>query len=422
MPRRNYSKSKTDVTKPSKRITLPIELERYQEIIDEPSAFRHWLDRMIERYPELFPATIEAGYTLHDMRSSRKMPDVRLRRIKLKGCDERGKALVFTIAPSAVMPYMTGYTDDVEKPLFLGRFGVPFWALSYVFGRNDLYWYRLASQVGRHDIIQTTVKSSHNLPKHLLADEKHVRFNGQKAYIATTVAADCVLGASISLSADTEGLTEAYGHFKREAQHLKPGYQPETVNTDGWSPTQNAWRALFPAVIIIECFLHAFLKIRSCCKKRFQSLYQHIKQQVWDIYHAPDPDIFQERIQTFHHWAQQAVTGTALEAINKLCAKADRFLLAFDYPDAYRTSNMIDRHMDPMDRWLCSSRFFHGHLSSAERQVRAWALVHNFSPYCPRAKVSKQYHSPAHKLNNVLYHDNWLHNLLISASMAGADP
>jgi hypothetical protein len=104
------------------------------------------------------------------------------------------------------------------------------------------------------------------------------------------------------------------------------------VNTDGWSSTQNAWRALFPAVIIIECFLHAFLKIRSCCKKRFQSVYQHIKQQVWDIYHAPDPDTFQEGIQAFHHWAQQAVTGTALEAINKLCAKADRFLLAFDYP------------------------------------------------------------------------------------------
>jgi hypothetical protein len=194
------------------------------------------------------------------------------------------------------------------------------------------------------------------------------------------------------------------------------------VNTDGWSPTQNAWRALFPAVIIIECFLHAFLKIRSCCKKRFQSVYQHIKQQVWDIYHAPNPDTFQEGIQTFHHWAQQAVTGTALEAINKLCAKADRFLLAFDYPHAYRTSNMLDRHMDPMDRWLCSSRFFHGHLSSAERQVRAWALLHNFSPYCPRAKVSKQYHSPAHKLNGFVYHDNWLHNLLISASLAGVDP
>jgi hypothetical protein len=67
-----YGMALSDVTKPSKRITLPIVLERYQEIMDEPSAFRPWLDGMIEQYPELFPAVIEDGYTLHDMRSSRK--------------------------------------------------------------------------------------------------------------------------------------------------------------------------------------------------------------------------------------------------------------------------------------------------------------------------------------------------------------
>ena len=81
---------------------------------------------------------------------------------------------------------------------------------------------------------------------------------------------------------------------------------------------------------------------------------------------------------------------------------------------------MIDRHMEPMDRWLFSSRFFHGHLSSAERQVRAWALFHNFWPYSPRSKVSKNFQSPAHKLNGSVYHSNWLHNLLISTSIAGA--
>jgi len=28
------------------------------------------------------------------------------------------------------MPYSVGYTDDVEKALFLRRFDVPFWALA----------------------------------------------------------------------------------------------------------------------------------------------------------------------------------------------------------------------------------------------------------------------------------------------------
>ena len=122
----------------------------------------------------------------------------------------------------------------------------------------------------------------------------------------------------------------------------------------------------------------------------------------------------------FKRWSQDKVTGAALEAITKLCAKADSFLLTFDHPNAYRTSNMIDRHMEPMSRWLFSARFFHGHWSSAEKQIRAWALLHNFWPYCPRAKIHQTYQSPAHRLNKRVYHDNWLHNLLISTSLAGA--
>ncbi|KAA3663815.1 MAG: hypothetical protein DWQ04_08910 [Chloroflexi bacterium] len=56
-----------------------------------------------------------------------------------------------------------------------------------------------ASVLGRYDIVGTTVKQPEKLPQHLLVDEKHARFQGQKAYIATTIANDCVLGASVSL-------------------------------------------------------------------------------------------------------------------------------------------------------------------------------------------------------------------------------
>jgi hypothetical protein len=47
---------------------------------------------------------------------------------------------VLTIASSAVLPYMTGLTDEVERALFLHQFGIPYWRLSYVFGRDDSYW------------------------------------------------------------------------------------------------------------------------------------------------------------------------------------------------------------------------------------------------------------------------------------------
>jgi len=420
MPQRKYSKKETKVTKKNKRITLPITLVKYNELMGNPVDFRQWLDSMIKTYPELFPADIIGGYTLHDLLPpSTKLPAVQLRRIRLTQQDRDGRLQVFTIAPSEVLPYMVGLTDEVEKALFLRRFGVPFWALSYVFGRNDDYWYRLSISFGRYEIVSTTLKEPDKLPEHLLADEKHVHFNGEKGYIATTVGQDCVLGASLSLAADETALTEAYGYFKQEAHTLAPDYRPQSVNTDGWLATQKAWRALFASIVVIECFLHAFLKIRNRCKRRFKSLFDHIQQQVWDIYRATDPQAFREQAADFLTWAQQHLSGTALEAVEKLCAKTDIFVLAFDYPDAYRTSNMIDRHMEPMARWLHSARFFHGHWHSAELQTRAWALFHNFWPYCPRAKISQQSISPVHKLIGHVYHPNWLHNLLISTSAVG---
>ncbi|SLM29579.1 hypothetical protein MTBBW1_1880016 [Desulfamplus magnetovallimortis] len=61
------------------------------------------------------------------------------------------------------MPYMVGYTDEVEKALFLRRFDVPFWALTYVFGKNDDYWYRMENHFGRYHVVQTVVKLPENL-------------------------------------------------------------------------------------------------------------------------------------------------------------------------------------------------------------------------------------------------------------------
>lgn len=420
MPQRQYSKKQPKVTKKNRRITLPVTLAAYNELTGDATAFRQWLDGMISFYPELFPADIVGGYTLHDLLPvSIKLANVQLRRIRLSQRDENGQAQVLTIAPSEVLPYMVGFTDDVEKALFLRRFGVPFWGLSYVFGRNDDYWYRLCASFGRYEIVSTTVKDPDKLPEHLLADEKHVHFNGLKGYIATTVGQDCVLGASLALQADEPALTAAYGQFKQEAQTLNPDYAPRTVNTDGWRATQKAWAGLFNAIVIIECFLHAFLKIRDRCKHQYKTLFGPIQQQVWDIYHAADPTAFRQQVSDFQTWAAQHLTDTALEAVEKLCAKTDSFILAFDYPDAYRTSNMIDRHMEPLARWLFSTRFFHGHWQSAELQIRTWALFHNFWPYCPRARISQQFSSPAHQLNGYVYHSNWLHNLLISTSAVG---
>lgn len=425
MPSKRERKCSTEkdmaaLCKGSKRICLPMEREGYERLIADPAAFRGFLDPLLAQYPELFPQTISQGYTLHDILPvSKKMPDIRLRRIKLSSPDNP-QGSVFTIAPSFVLPYMTGYTDEVEKALFLrGEFGVPYWGLTHVFGHNDLYWERLEFSLGRNSIVGTTVKQPDKLPQDLLADEKHTRLNGTKVYVATTVGDDCMLGASVALHADEQDLSEAYQQFKTEAQNIQPDYQPTSVNTDGWAATQAAWRTLFPAIAIIICFLHAFIKIRDCCKRTSEH-FTEICKRVWDTYHASTAAQFTASCEALKAWAVQTLPpGTSLTAVLKLCVRAPEFVKAYALPMAHRTSNMLDRLMDHMNRRLYLARYFHGHLMTAEYAVRADALLSNFLPYCPRAAVAQRFSSPAHKLNGFVYHGNWLHNLLISASMGG---
>jgi hypothetical protein len=151
--------------------------------------------------------------------------------------------------------------------------------------------------------------------------------NGEEVVNATTVGDDCVLGASVAMGIDTPNLTEAYQHFKDEALQLEPSYQPETVNTDGWEATQKAWHSLFSLIIIIECFLHAFIKIRGR-GRHLKETFRQLSKKVWEVYHAVDANAFRSQIAELLPWAETNTTGYVLEAVRKLCSKVDRFALA----------------------------------------------------------------------------------------------
>ncbi|MDM8540324.1 hypothetical protein QUF90_04485, partial [Desulfococcaceae bacterium HSG9] len=71
-------------------------------------------------------------------------------------------------------------------------------------------------------------------------------------------------------------------------------------------------------------------------------------------------------------------------------------------------------------RHLFNMRYFHGFMSSAELCIRGWALILNFAPSNPHTvKKYDGLQSPAERLNGFSYHENWMHNLLISASLGG---
>lgn len=394
-------------------IAFPDE-ENYQICMADQVKFRVYLEHTYHRHPELFPEAFKGGYILHGFVYSKKQ-NIKTRRIKLVEDNE-----AYQIRPSFLLPYMIARTDEVEKGLYFKRWGVPFEALAYGFGRYGMFWYRAYVSLGRNSIVGTTVKDASKLPQDVVADEKHSRLQGQKIYIPTTVAQECILGVDITDNAGTKALTEGYKTFKTESRQLDPTYSPQTVNTDGWSATKNDWQALFPKIILILCFLHAFLNIkergRSC-----PQLLNTIGQQVWDAYHAPTKAHFSQRIRRLREWGQQHLTGSIQEKVLALCYKAPLFKLAFDFPSAYRTSNALDRLMNYQDRLLYAMQYLHGTKESARLYVRAMALFWNFHPYGSQtqAKYGGQRNSPFEGLNGFRYHDNWLHNLLIASSLQG---
>jgi hypothetical protein len=398
----------------SKTIRLPCDKQTYAEISKDPECFKAYLNEQLKKHPELFPKAMLENYVLDGYTASSSKLGIRLRRIKLK------TGHVYVICPCFILPYMVGYTDDVEKALFLQRFGVPYWALTYAFGHDDMYWYRLVVSFGRNSIVGTTIKDPNKLPVDLVADEKHTTLAGEKSYIATTTGDDCILGAAMCMGAGIDDLTEGYSVFADEVKNMDSDYQPETVNTDGWNATGQAWLNAFSNITIIRCFLHAFIAIRDR-SKRLGDLYNKIGDLVWDAYRAENKRTFSQRIRRLREWANHVLPPSpTLDKILSLCRKSHLFQKAYDHPNAHRTSNMVDRLMKNQDRYLFFMQYFHGHFYSAEMGIRAWAVLRNFQPYCPRAIENKsEMECAASRLNGFKYRDNWLENLLVSSSMCG---
>ena len=393
-------------------ICIPFERSTYDEIIKNSKKFRSHINDKITRFPELFPVKITGGYEMKDSRKSKKLC-LCIRRIVVAGKS-------YSVRPSFVMPYMIGYVSEVEKALYLRRFNVPFYGLTYVFGHYPMYWYRLENHLGRNSLVGTTIHSDTALPQHLVADEKHTHIAGAKTFVATTVAGNCILGAAVASNADEGALTKAYGIFTEEAKQVKPGYKPKTVNTDGWAATQKAWRVMFPSILVICCFLHVFIKIRDRAKLKFHDKFLDAASKLWDCYRARNKKSFSQRIRRLVEWceAHSDLPAVIVDPIKKLRKNIHLYAGTYDHPGCHRTSNMLDRLMQRMDRHLFSTQYFHGSSDTAELNIRGWALIYNFTPSNPMTiKKHQGKRCPADRLNGFAYHENWLENLLISASL-----
>ncbi len=416
MSRTTYSKEHTagvSVTMmPDKTIVLPFDETMYTDLIVDKAAYTAYLNERIQAHPELFPSAISEGWSLHGFtRPSAWYRNLRCRRVLTRADGE-----VWLIRPSFVMPYMTCDTATAEKILFLAKWA-PNQALAHAFDKNERLIDRLHAHLGRYSLAGTTVKKAEALPRDLAADEKHTTLAGERVYLLTTVGEHCFLGVGVSPTAGEADLTQAYRQFQDEAQQIADDYQPSTVNTDGWAATINTWKMLFPTICVIKCFLHAVLSIRRVATNATKALYQQIAEKTWDAYHAAAKRSFSQRIRRLREWGWTLTDGPLKQKLLKLCEKRDWFRPAYDFANALRTSNMVDRLMQGMEKYLFAKQYFHGTPAAASDRIRAYCQLTNFRPYNPTTRIRLHaLETPFERLNGFTYHDSWLQNLLISTS------
>ncbi len=371
---------------------------------------------MINKYPDLFPEEIKNGYQLHGAIPASIKQNIEVRRINITSMDKG----IFQIYPSFVMPYMTERTEEAWKILLLSMYRVPEWVLAKVFDKDEKHIQRLQSHLGNCSLVGSTVRGETKVPQHLIADEKHSRLNGEKAYIASISANDCFLCSGVTIKANETELTVAYEKFEKQAEDIESDYQAKTVNTDGWQATGNALKkALGKSVIIINCFLHALLSIKNVSTKKSKKIFLEVKEKVWNIYKAKDKHTFSQRIRRLREFSASISDNRIKEKVLKLCKKKYSFMTSYDFDKAHRTSNMIDRLMDFMDKFLYNRKYLKGRNQTAQKSVTAFCIAHNFRPYAPVTVKKQNIRSPFEKLNGFQYHENWLQNMLIATSRNG---
>jgi len=181
--------------------------------------------------------------------------------------------------------------------------------------------------------------------------------------------------------------------------------------------------ALFSTIVPTFCFLHGFLKIRDRCRKVVLELCRkarHLHQEVWDVYRAETAQAFHQQMANFRAWFEPASWSKSVtEMITRLWNRADQYALSYNHPECHLTSNLVVRLMNRLTRFLYHGRGLNGHQLSSELRLRGWALLNNFRPFAPRSGQARDYHSPAHRLNQKRYHQHWLHNLQVCASCQG---
>jgi hypothetical protein len=182
----------------------------------------------------------------------------------------------------------------------------------------------------------------------------------------------------------------------KENNLLKPEelYEPDSVTTDGWKASQNAWETQVPNIDIMECLLHGRKRLSATLDAHNKAHpemsaenRQKIRTDFEQIFEASNLAAFSQRIRrAIAVYSEEPILLKRLQIL-----KDKRFLFTnhFNFEQAPAFSAPLDRSMRFLDEKLESFGQFRSS-DSIDSMLNAWAIVNNLRSFLPGAKKAGQ--------------------------------
>ncbi len=347
--------------------------------------------------------TCSKGYT-HHLSRTRTPRNFRGERYEVPiwqiRCLECGA--VFTILPSFLARYQRNDTDCMSKLLEINLIMTSSYRhtlkiLEYAHG-EQLAWnpkrmLHIVNWLG--DLLPLPcilMRLGLTPPETILEDEKFVRENGEKTYSVFIFCEEVIWWTDYLNQTDETKLEASFRSYLSKVREIYANYNIKAATYDGWEAAKKAFKAINQSIVIQECHFHAKARMRRALPiiERENSTFtrdqlQEIKQRHDQILDADTRASYSQRLrrfkETFGHITQVAKRCLSLK--NKL--KMFLAYLFFPVLCLPKVSTSLDQLIKFFARKFRIMQTFRN-ASSADKTVRAFAIVRNFWRYMPGAK------------------------------------
>lgn len=382
--------------------------------------------------------TCSQGYTRH--RSRQRTPknfrgeryDVPIWQIRCLEC-----GTVFTILPSFLARYQRWDTDGLSKILEINLIMTTSYRhtlkiLEYAQGQklswnpqsmlHIVHW--LADLLPLPSIL---LKLGLMPPQVVIEDEKFVRENAQKTYVAFLSHQEVIWWIDYLPGTDEVHLEASFRSYLSKVQEFSPDYNIDGATYDGWKPAKKAFQAININIVLQECHLHAQGRMNRALpliKNQDTTLtdedLEKIKEQHDHVLESESRAIYSQRLRRFRE------SFAHLIEVDKRCrslkSKLLNFLAYLFYPllALAKVSTALDQLIKLFDRKFFIMQTFRNS-ESADKTVQSFAIVRNFWRYMPGAK--RENLSPVEIAGANLHGIPWLEfvNLASTSRMSPAE-